>query len=163
MESPTVTELRAAVQVGQEARDAATKVHTETIRARHAAATGGPWYPVDLRHQRGGQIRLFAKGDSGILANVLRSGPNAAADADMLGHAHQDIAFLLAEVDRLAAAVELSRHLNGPMVNRLRACAADTTPNWEGATTVYPPETRGLVALIDALVLGQADTDKKEA
>ena len=62
-----------------------------------------------------------------------------------------------------AAAVELARHLNGPMVNRLRACAADTTPNWEGATTVYPPETRGLVALIDALVLGQADTDKKEA
>lgn len=46
-------------------------------------------------------------------------------------------------------------HLNRPMVDRLRRCAADTTPNWDGAVTVYPLETRGLVALIDAaLALG---------
>lgn len=52
---------------------------------------------------------------------------------------------------RLAAAVETARHLNEPMVARLRACAADTSPNWDGAITVYPPEAAGLVTLIDLL------------
>lgn len=154
MESQEIIELRAAVQVGQEMRDTATKAHTETIRTRHAAATDGPWYPVDLRHQQGGQIRLFAKGAHGILANVLRSGPNAGPDAAMLGHAHQDIAFLLAQIDRLTAAVDQARHLNGPLLTKLRRCAADTSQNWDGAVTVYPQETRGLVALVDYLLLG---------
>lgn len=40
--------------------------------------------------------------------------------------------------------------LNGPMVDRLRKCAADTSPNWDGKITIYPPEARELVALIDA-------------
>lgn len=62
--------------------------------------------------------------------------------------------WLMDDVDRLNAVVEQARRLNGPMVTRLRGCAADTSPNWAGAVTVYPPETRGLVALIDALVLG---------
>lgn len=39
--------------------------------------------------------------------------------------------------------------LNGPMVARLRQCAADTSPNWDGKITIYPPEARELVALID--------------
>ncbi len=45
--------------------------------------------------------------------------------------------------------------LNGPMVARLRRCAADTSSNWDGAITIYPPEARELVALID-------DTEVKE-
>jgi hypothetical protein len=41
--------------------------------------------------------------------------------------------------------------LNGPMLARLRQCAADTSANWNGKITVYPPEAQGLIALIDAV------------
>lgn len=57
---------------------------------------------------------------------------------------------LTAERDRAREAVSKVEHLNQPMLTRLRKCAADTSPNWDGAVTLYPPETRGLVALIDA-------------
>ena len=40
--------------------------------------------------------------------------------------------------------------LNGPMLGRLRQCAADTSSNWDGKITIYPPEARELVALIDS-------------
>lgn len=40
--------------------------------------------------------------------------------------------------------------LNEPMVAKLRRCAADTSSNWDGQVTIYPPEARELVALIDA-------------
>lgn len=59
--------------------------------------------------------------------------------------------------DRLAAAVDKARRLNQPMMQQLRSCAADTSSNWEGAVTVYPPSTRDLVALIDYL-LEEGDT-----
>jgi hypothetical protein len=51
-----------------------------------------------------------------------------------------------AELERLRA-----MRLNRPMLDRLRRCATDTSPNWDGACTIYPPDARGLVALIDAL------------
>jgi hypothetical protein len=41
------------------------------------------------------------------------------------------------------------RLLNGPMVERLRKCAADTSSNWDGKIKIYPPEARQLVFLID--------------
>lgn len=41
--------------------------------------------------------------------------------------------------------------LNQPMVEKLRACAADTSPNWDGRVVIYPPEAVGLVELIDAV------------
>lgn len=47
--------------------------------------------------------------------------------------------------DPAAAALRL----NHPMVQRLRGCAADTDPDWAGKITIYPPEARSLVALID--------------
>ena len=47
--------------------------------------------------------------------------------------------------------VPTTLRLNGPMVERLRRCAADTSSNWDGAVTIYPPDARGLVALIDYL------------
>jgi hypothetical protein len=59
--------------------------------------------------------------------------------------------------------------LNGPMVDRLRKCAADTDPNWAGRITIYPPEARELVALIDRYqaahlaVVAESNTDRKEA
>jgi hypothetical protein len=58
-----------------------------------------------------------------------------------------------AQILRLLAALGLIQvdRLNGPMVARLRKCAADTSPNWDGKTTIYPPEARELVALIDGM------------
>jgi hypothetical protein len=42
--------------------------------------------------------------------------------------------------------------LNGPMLGRLRQCAADTSSNWAGKMiSIYPPEARGLVELVDAV------------
>lgn len=53
--------------------------------------------------------------------------------------------------------------LNGPLLARLRQCAADTSGSWIGAMTVYPPEARGLVAFIDAVAgLAQAEMDAAE-
>lgn len=65
--------------------------------------------------------------------------------------------------DRLAVAVDMARHLNGPMVARLRRCAADASPNWEHAATVYPPDARGLVALIDHLLGSASDEPDKRS
>jgi len=43
------------------------------------------------------------------------------------------------------------RQLNGPMLARLRKCAADTSSSWDGKITIYPPEAQGLVALVAAV------------
>lgn len=51
-----------------------------------------------------------------------------------------------------AAVRAAAERLNGPMMQRLRACAADASPNWDGAVTVYPPAARGLVALVDSVL-----------
>lgn len=51
---------------------------------------------------------------------------------------------------RLDAIRAARRHLNQPMLNRLRKCAADTSPNWDGRITIYPNEARQLIALADA-------------
>lgn len=59
---------------------------------------------------------------------------------------------LIAENEQLRAAVSGVKRLNRPMLASLRACAADTSPNWDATATVYPPSARDLVALIDALL-----------
>lgn len=64
----------------------------------------------------------------------------------------------LIELRRLRAAAET--RLNGPMVARLRTCAADTSPNWDGRITIYPPEARELVNLID--LVRRADEHAEE-
>lgn len=38
------------------------------------------------------------------------------------------------------------------MIDRLRTCAADKSPNNVGRITIYPPEARELIALIDEQV-----------
>lgn len=53
--------------------------------------------------------------------------------------------------DDAPAAPSQPPRLNKPMVARLRACAADTSSNWDGQITIYPLEARDLVALIDHL------------
>jgi hypothetical protein len=58
----------------------------------------------------------------------------------------------------MATSSDLARSLNEPMLNRLRQCAADASPNRDGQITIYPPEARHLVALIDA-TLGEPTPD----
>jgi hypothetical protein len=97
--SPAAKALRAELHVQADSRLS----WLVAIRRRVVAATHGPWYAVDCRHQKGGQIRIFssARFCSAILANVLRSNPNGTQDAQLIGHARQDLEVLLAEVDRL--------------------------------------------------------------
>lgn len=52
--------------------------------------------------------------------------------------------------------------LNGPMVARLRKCAADTSPNWDGKILIYPPEARQLVGLIDERIAARLSADTTE-
>lgn len=74
------------------------------IEARADAASNGPWRAVDLRHQRGGQIRIFpAMGEGYILANVLAKGDRPEADAEFIAHAPTDVRALLAEIRELQA------------------------------------------------------------
>ncbi len=39
--------------------------------------------------------------------------------------------------------------LNGPMVKRIQRCAADTSSDWAGKITIFPPEARQLAELVD--------------
>lgn len=50
---------------------------------------------------------------------------------------------------------ELVTRLNRPMVEKLRKCAADYSPDWSGKVTVYPMEARQLVQLIDTAISGK--------
>lgn len=72
----------------------------DAIRARAAAASAGPWSATDLRHQRGGQIRIFPAGGY-FIANVLAGRAHTDGDAAFIAHARQDVDDLLAEVERL--------------------------------------------------------------
>lgn len=54
---------------------------------------------------------------------------------------------------------ERARRLNQPMLARLRQCAADTSPNWDGKITIYPNEAQGLVDLIDAVLGNEAEKE----
>jgi hypothetical protein len=82
-----------------ELRNARQMDQLDEIRARVQRASRGPWRAVDVRHQKGGQIRIFGSG--ALLANVLRSGPAPTADAEFIAQARADIEWLLAEVKRL--------------------------------------------------------------
>jgi len=62
---------------------------------------------------------------------------------------------LVRPMEREQPSAELATHLNGPMVEKLRKCAADYSPDWSGKITVYPPEARQLVELIDAVETGK--------
>jgi hypothetical protein len=56
-----------------------------------------------------------------------------------------------AEVDTVRLILQ---RINKPMLEKLRRCAADDSPNWDGRVTIYGPEARGLLALIDAISRG---------
>jgi hypothetical protein len=65
----------------------------------------------------------------------------------------------LAELDAQRAK---PTRLNGPMVARLRKCAADTSANWDGRITIYPPEARELVGLIDERIAARLAAESTE-
>jgi hypothetical protein len=75
-------------------------------------------------------------------ANLLRSGWIKAGMPT-------DAAYDALGVTRAPVSEQVHR-LNGPMLARLRECAADTSSNWDGKITIYPPEARELVSLVDA-------------
>ncbi len=108
----------------------------DAIRQREQAASNSPWHLVDLRHQRGGQIRIFpGRGCNYIVANVLASGDKATADAEFIAAARTAIPALLAAVDSLAGALaELVR------VN-------DATDGWPEHTAAYAKAREVLAAV----------------
>ena len=121
--------------------------------------------------------KLSARIHALIFNGITRASSSAADDRDWIRLSEREriaeavyaelragnIEFRLGGLALLAEAVETeaeraeARRLNGPMVARLRKCAADTSANWDGKITIYPPEARELVALIDASADGEAD------
>jgi hypothetical protein len=101
------------------------------IRQRADAASDGPWRLVDLRHQRGGRIRIFpAAGLGYIVANVLTKGERPAADAEFIVHARTDVPSLLAEVERLRAHVTELERAHHPRCDADIDTTTGTYPCW---------------------------------
>jgi len=69
------------------------------IRERLAKATPGPWIEGD------GFIRAVKGGlnENWDILEIVEEGPDAKPNTDFIAHAPEDIAFLLAEVERLTA------------------------------------------------------------
>jgi hypothetical protein len=93
---------------------------TEEIRARVAKVTPGPWHLFTNRHptsdgQRWGCVekKRHPAGGAGtpLLDGCYWTGERQRADADLIAHAPADLAWLLAENDRLRAALNHISHL----------------------------------------------------
>lgn len=77
-----------------------TETDIDAIRARHAAATRGPWRlrpPFDPPQE-------VVSSPAGFVCNTLRG--NDRANGEFIAASWQDVADLLAEVDRLRAALK---------------------------------------------------------
>ena len=79
-------------------------IDLDAIKAREQAASPSPWHATDLRHQKGGQIRIFAP--RSLIANVLASGTRPGPDAEFIAEARADVPALVAEVERLQARID---------------------------------------------------------
>jgi len=87
-------------------------VSTQSIRARLAKATPGPWR-VESRHLGDSSaacisagINSYGDGPESYPIGILSKGTVSDANADFIANAPTDIAFLLSEIDRLTADVE---------------------------------------------------------
>lgn len=78
----------------------------DEIRARHAAATRGPWEPYSSGHGIDDHFYGFVRGEylEGVGTINTGEGRRAEADLDLILNAHEDIGHLLAELDRVGAA-----------------------------------------------------------
>jgi hypothetical protein len=80
----------------------------EQLADLHQSTTPGPWEPVDLRHQQGGQIRIFP-GRGVYLANVIGRLPNAGNDAQFIVESHRLWPQLLSELEAARKVVAVAR------------------------------------------------------
>lgn len=71
----------------------------DAIRARWETATPGPWEAyIDLRGPCGQLMMILSRGRGSVADRVTRDD-----DAEAIAHAPEDVARLLAEIDRLRA------------------------------------------------------------
>lgn len=101
-----IRELRAACQIDSERLEIERTVRAADIRARLDAASPGPWYthPVD------GVIRILCRTSTHTVnkvASVLRTCRHQQQDAALIANAPADLAWLLAQNDRLRAERDL--------------------------------------------------------
>lgn len=84
------------------------KLDLEAIKARLAAATPGPWRAVEMTHygEPGTGFGWVAGGKQpcGAIMGEESGGAGMLEDAVFIAHAPEDIAALVAEVERLAEA-----------------------------------------------------------
>lgn len=92
-------------------------IETTAIRARAAAATPGPWYlrltdetyrDRPAHYYIASEVRGIVDvrpDDAYYVATTQRGNVQARADAEFIAHARQDVAALLAEVERLRDAL----------------------------------------------------------
>lgn len=102
----TLLELHAVCRLDDERLETERRCRIAAIRQRLHAVSGWPWTCLDRRTQSGrGQIEIHRRGGVSytLIARVLRSGRNPAGDAELIGNAAADLAYLLDQVDRLTA------------------------------------------------------------
>jgi hypothetical protein len=102
----TIAALRGVCAADNDILEIHRAARVETIRARLAAASTGPWYADAVN----GVIRILWNTSTftrNKIATVLRSDRNQHADADLIAHAPTDLAWLLDENDRLHAERDL--------------------------------------------------------
>lgn len=100
------------------------------IKERLAKATPGPWTRVERsnygREPHAGSIASGALSVANLIAKIEDDGQNVEADADLLAHSPDDIAFLLGQLD---AAREDSRRLDWLDANGLQHARLKQTSN----------------------------------
>lgn len=82
------------------------------IRTRLDRATHGPWEDYDPGD---GTRRLYAPNEVKLLGPLGEGRVLRAADADLIAHAREDLAYLLDEVERLRSRIEAVRSLHQPV------------------------------------------------
>lgn len=75
----------------------------EEIRERWTRATPGPWRRQVSETYVGRPTGWYIGSDIRGIAKTTRGDDQAKTDADAIAHAPEDIAFLLAEIERLTA------------------------------------------------------------
>ena len=111
-----------------------TTLDLEPIKERLAAATPGPWrvwHGTDPSKVRSTAVETAwcygdIEGDTELITDYLPTG----ADAEMIANAPEDIAALVAEVERLREQVEAVRALHRP---------AHAVFSWNGGTIYEDP------------------------
>lgn len=83
------------------------------VRDRHAAAEGGGWYLAPEPHAEPGTVRTTISGYQRMIGVFDFRGAPATADANrtFVLHAHGDIGYLLAELDRYADRADMAARI----------------------------------------------------